>query len=140
MRFITLQQFIDGWGRDGGERVYSAEHHMMLYVYRHHAFRPSLRIGVMDIPPNHQQKGYMTKLLEELMNIPVRIENVCNTSLENYLLKNKNWFCEDLAWIGLSTTFHNEKWKESIDDYHRQDHLRQYQSRGHSTYNDAAPI
>ena len=124
MIWTTLRQFIDGHGRSGGERVYSQDHHMMLYVYRHRWMTNGLRIGVMDIPERHQKQGHMTRLLQELDHMALRIENVSNTYLENHLLRKENWFCEDLGWVGIGSTFHNLNWKVQLDDHHSQNHLR----------------
>jgi len=106
----TFAEYLAGAGRDGGAFV-TEPTGMRLYVYRRRYVPGGIGLGTIEVPAERQRQGILKAFLAEHADLPLRIENVVNTDLENWLLRQPDWAPEDPDWIHLGASYVNTAWQ-----------------------------
>lgn len=111
LREPTFAQCIEGEGRSGGAWLTELSG-MRLYVRRAIRVKGGFELANIEVPEEKQQQGILTCFLAEYGHLPIKIENVLNSYLEQWLLRQPEWAPDDPDRVGLSASYLNRAWRE----------------------------
>ena len=71
-------------------------------------------LGTLELPEELQRKGILTRFLVKYDYLPLRIQNVLNSDLERWLLRQSEWEAQDADMIGLGASYINAAWRAGL--------------------------
>jgi hypothetical protein len=114
MREPTFGDYLQGIGRFGGAFVREPSG-LRMYIRRSIQVPGGYEIANVNLPEKKQKKGIFSRFLAEYTHLPLRIENVHNTFLEKWLLRQNDWKAENPDWIGLSASYINSAFMRAVE-------------------------
>jgi hypothetical protein len=122
MRRLTFSEFLAGQGRSGGEWVFGPEG-MELYVRRSIRVAGAIELANIEVPRRKQRRGIFSGFLRDHAHLPLKIENVLNSGLEKWLLRQSDWSAQDESIVGYCASYLNQAY---LDAREAQTKARQY--------------
>jgi hypothetical protein len=94
VRFVDYINDKDSIYRSGGIWIKESSG-LKIYVRRAIRVKGGYDLADIFLPKNKQRKGILTRFLQEYKNYPLRIENVLNPYLEQWLFRQTEWKIEN---------------------------------------------
>lgn len=128
-----------GFGASGGCWIQEPTG-MEIYIRRSIRVKGGFELANIELPKRKQHKGILKSFLQAHRDVPLLIENVLNSLLENWLLKQSDWSAINPDYIGLSATYVNTTYRKHLNVQHTHESGLQevYKVRGFSRSGEEA--